>query len=228
MNCGFPVFGSLSRHYDILFHHSLWLSYPMPTTIKAAGPHIVESDLIRKSLDTDLRQWPNNMPTDTDSGTDKSIFGLVPREWLQVRRNDQRQKSQHKNCYPQFWPTQHLQPVFHVAHTDTIMMINVVAMLMLAGNKDYGLLLDTLQDAAPRLQTKKNDALEVYKLANKILSSHKPTKKEIDYFALMEKDFAARHQKKEEAVYNSLSVKSMLCCAFSSLLCHRCYLIDAI
>lgn len=110
--------GSLGVLYDNVFHKPLWMS---------TAETIPEIVVPRPAL-----ELVSEKLTDFSEIRDRETFGLVPREWLEVKDNAARRKEGFKNCYPDFWPTQHLQPVFHVAHTDTIMTINAVAIMGLA------------------------------------------------------------------------------------------------
>ena len=202
------IAGSLGRLYDVIFHHSLWVSYPTPAEPgrldKEMKPsEIVESEPFKRALEPHLQEFPANLKNDAH-------FGLVPREWLEVKRNEMRNPEngppQFKNCFPQFWPTSHLEPVFHVAHTDTIMTINCAAMLCLVSMKDFETLLDTL---AVKTRTNK-DVLEVYRKVKGIPDKNdKDSAKVNRYQEGLIEHFAATHQRPVEARFNSVATSTI-------------------
>lgn len=190
LQLGFALSGSLGRLYDILFHHSLWMSYP---TLSAPST-IVTPDAALFTLDEKL--------VTTFPSADREKFGLVPREWLLVQNDRNRASDAHKNCFPQFWPTKHLEPVFHVAHTDTVMLINCVAILSLAGNKLVTDVTKVLVDNASRI-----DQIEVkreFKTIFKIPLVPQSVK-ERKYDSKLQADWAKIESKQEESAYNSLA-----------------------
>ncbi len=85
------------------------------------------------------------------------------------------------------------------------MLMNCVALLMLAGNRNYSEMLDSLQDAAKKVRTVIANEVKTFKHAHGIKESEKPTLKELQYTASLTRDFAAAHKKQEEAVSNSVS-----------------------
>ena len=200
---------TLGRLYDVLFHHSLWLSYPTPVEPnqleKLSQPEIIESSVIKEALDERLEEFPASLYNPTK-------FGLVPREWLEVKRNDMRNpalgRALHKNCFPQFWNTSHLQPVFHVAHTDTIMMINCVAILCLASDGEFKTLLNTLPDRVPK--RKQLNLITLYRAIKGIPDKESQTKaKAKRYIDDLVKNFAATHKRPSESAYNSVATSAI-------------------
>lgn len=116
--------GGLGTLYDTLFHRSLLVTVPTPTQ---PIPVILEALATTNEIANQLQQWPASLSS-------SSAYGLVPRRWLEVRHDRERNNHEsleflHKNCFPEFWSTSHLEPVFHVAHTDAIMTINCIAFL---------------------------------------------------------------------------------------------------
>lgn len=190
LNLGFDLRGSLGRRYDILFHHSLWLSYPTLSKL----PGIVEAATATKVLREKL--------TTAFPSTDPAKFGLVPREWLHVPNNRTRAKEAHKNCLPQFWPTKHLEPVFHVAHTDTVMLINCVAVLFLAQNDLIAKVTSLLYDKAVNASRKRQE--EEFRAIFKI-PLVPTTAKDRKYDEKLTADWAGIENKQEESAYNSLA-----------------------
>lgn len=190
LDLGFEIGGSLGRMYDILFHHSLWMSYPTLTTPSTIVTPAAALLTLNEKLVTDF------------PSADPDKFGLVPREWLYVPNNRNRPLDAHRNCFPQFWPTKHLEPVFHVAHTDTVMLINIVAILYLARNelvKDVTkLLVETATQSDKRQE--ESEFRTIFRIP------HVPkTAKERMYDENLTKDWAKIESNQEESAYNSLA-----------------------
>jgi hypothetical protein len=153
--------GSLGTLYDNLFHKALWLSLPTPVQ---KHPQIVENREASRCLEeTILVDYKTAL-----GGNNRKAFGLVPREWLEVRHNQHRNTKAgtlFKNLFPEFWPTKHLQPVFHVAHTDTIMTMNCVAVICMSTDPE---LKDAFKRLAAEPRRRKRDLIESYCDRNKI------------------------------------------------------------
>jgi hypothetical protein len=190
LDLGFKLGGSLGQLYDILFHYSLWMSYPTLST----PSKIVTPDAALLVLDEELvAEFPSSDP---------EKFGLVPREWLLVPNNRNLSPDAHRNCFPQFWPTKHLEPVFHVAHTDTVMTINCVAALFMAQNKLVTDVTELLVDTAVGIDKQKEEA--EFRTIFKIPLVPK-TAKERKYDEKLTTDWAKIESKQEESAYNSLA-----------------------
>jgi hypothetical protein len=113
-----PRGGSLSVLYDNLFHKALLIK--MREGMQ--DPRVIVSDATTDGINQFVKPFPDCM-------LDKGNFGLVPKCWLHVTSDRQLKRDDWKGIFPKFWPTKHLQPQFHEAHTDTVMLINCVAMI---------------------------------------------------------------------------------------------------
>ncbi|MDR3409930.1 MAG: hypothetical protein P4L87_03130, partial [Formivibrio sp.] len=111
------VGGALHTLYDNLFHRPLLLKEKNDT------PSLLDATRADKWIDKKIRKFPDNIQ--------QGLYGYIPKEWIEVKDDRILQEDKAKSCFPSFWPTSHLEPVWHVAHTDTIMMMNCVALIAL-------------------------------------------------------------------------------------------------
>jgi hypothetical protein len=122
-----PLDGSLERLYDALFHKSILVD----DSTSPEESVLVHSDASKTYIDKHLLPY-----IDYITGGAKQ-FGLIPREWLKEEANEGVDKLRGlQDAVPQFWDKNHLEPVWHLAHTDTIMMMNCIAIVAMF-NSDY-------------------------------------------------------------------------------------------
>jgi hypothetical protein len=121
----FKIQGSLSSLHETFFYKSLLVT--VATKINPY-PEIAENERVQKLVKKRTCEFPQSLQTE-------DRYGLVPRDWLEVKDDSKRNTSDErlfKNCYPESWNTGHLQHVIHVGHTDAIMTIALMAILSIA------------------------------------------------------------------------------------------------
>ena len=137
------IAGSLSTLYDALYHKPLLLYHGKLD----AGPTLLDNLGTMTKLKERIKSFPESLQSEDQ-------YGLVPKQWLRVEYESYVDPAEPKNMFPSFWHTSHLEPVWHVAHTDTVMMINCVAIIAMFDD-EWVEEADKLRENASSLSTEK-------------------------------------------------------------------------